>query len=400
MQFEKFLPASSPWGRCGSTIGLLPYGTGSASILDLSGSSPALTTVALPMAYDGAFAATSPTQWAVGNTHGVLLDGASLATTPRYFGYGNALSMSGGSGEVAIATASGKILIYNPSAQSLMTTIGFTSSKLVLSSDGTVLAAKANDLDSQYEPDRTLNIYSLPGGAAANTFPYTFNEGSSATPFLLDFVMSGSGNEVGQLLATYNGTYFNYTREVTPPSGTPVVWSDTPLSGPVPMNAAICLSPDGTLIAASTPVTFSTGYSSSATTTLYKNGTLVATVNGFAVGWIDNNRVLVNTFSSTGAYASTVIYDATGTLLTTLTALPQLAPGVNPNFPSGFITVDSNSIYSPYTYSIYSLTTGAVTWSESLPTPGTAYLPYKAASTVAGGYVVFTSGSRVMVDMP
>ena len=160
------------------------------------------------------------------------------------------------------------------------------------------------------------------------------------------------------------------------------------------------LSPDGTLIAESTPVTSSGGYSSSVTTSIYKNGTLVATVNGFVVGWIDNNRVLVNTFSSTGAYAGAAIYDATGTLVTTLSALPQLSVSVNPNYPSGFVTVDSNSIYSPYTYSIYSLTTGAATWSESLPTPGTGYVPYKAASTVSGSYVVFTSGSRVMVDLP
>jgi len=383
----------------GSTIGMLPYGTGSASILDLSGSSPVVTTATLPVAYLKAFAATSPTQWAVGNVHGVVLDGASAATTPRYFGYGNALSMSGTAGEVAIATASGKILVYNPSAQAVVTTINFTSSKLAMSSDGTVLAAKASDLDSQYEPDRTLNIYSLPGGAVTNSFPYTFQD-SPPVPFLFDFVMSQSGNALAQLLGTYNGLYFNYTREVTPLSGSPIIWTDNPPAGPPPDNAAIFLSPHGTLIAESTPVISSGGYPSPVTTSIYKNGTLVATVNGFVVGWIDNDRVLVNTFSSAGSYTGAVIYDATGTLLATLNALPQMAPNVNPNEPSGFLTVDSNSIYSPYTYSIYSLTTGAATWSETVPIPGTAYSPYKAASTLSGSYVVFTSGTRVMVDLP
>lgn len=383
----------------GSTIGMLPYGTGSASILDLSGSSPAVTTTTLPVAYDSAFAATSPTQWAVGNRHGVVLDGASVATTPRYFGYGDAFSMSGAAGEVAIATASGKILVYNPSAQSLVTTLGFTSSKLVMSSDGTVLAAKANDLDSQYEPDRTLNVYSLPGGAVTNSFPYAFQD-SPPVPFLFDFVMSGSGNALGQLLGTYNGLYFDYTRQVTPLSGSPILWSDNPPAGAYTGSSAMSLSPDGTLIATSTPVNFSGGYPSSETTNIYKNGTLVTTVNGYVVGWIDNDRLLVNTFNSSGSYAGSLIYDATGTLLTTLTALPQLSPNVNLNYPSGFLTVDSNSIYSPFTYSIYSLTTGAATWSEALPIPGTAYPPYKAASTLSGSYVVFTSGTRVMVDLP
>ena len=163
------------------------------------------------------------------------------------------------------------------------------------------------------------------------------------------------------------------------------------------------LSPDGTLIATSTPILLSDPYPSSATTNIYKNGTLVATVNGFVAGWIDNNRVLVNTFSSIGhsgstTYTSALIYDATGTLLATLTALPQLAP--SGLYPDGFLTVDSNSIYALSTYSIYSLTTGAAIWKESLPIPGTAYEPYKAGSTLSGSYVVFTSGTRVMVDLP
>ncbi len=383
----------------GSTIGMYSYGTGSATILDLSGSSPAVTTTTIPVAYASAFAATSPTQWAVGNRHGVVLDGASLATTPRYFGYGDAFSMSGAAGEVSIATASGKILVYNPSAQSLVSTINFTSSKLALSSDGTVLAAKASDLDSQYEPDRTLNVYSLPGGALTNSFPYTFQD-SPPVPFLFDFVMSGSGNALGQLIGTYNGLYFNYTREVTPLSGSPIIWSDTPAPTAPPQNAAMFLSPDGTLIAASTPIVTGGGYSSSVTTSIYKNGTLVATVNGFVVGWIDNSRLMVNTFDSSGNYTGALIYDATGTLLTTLNSLPQLASSVTSYLPNNFLTVDSNSIYAPSTYSIYSLTTGAVLWSEALPVPATAYPPYRAASTLSGNYVVFTSGTRVMVALP
>ena len=382
----------------GSTIGMFSYGTGNASILDLSGTSPVLTTAKLPVAYDSAFAATSPTQWAIGNRHGVVLDGASVATTPRYFGYGDAYSMSGAAGEVAIATASGKILVYNPNAQTLLTTISFTSSKIALSSDGTVLAAKASDADSQYEPDRTLNIYSLPGGTVVHSFPYTLNEQSPATPFLFDFVMSGGGGEVGQLLGTYNGTYFDYTRQVTPPSGSPLVWSDHPPSGLYPGSAAMFLSPDGTLIA--TSIASTAGYSSSSSTTIYKNGTLVGTVNGFVVGWIDNNRLLVNTFDAGGGYTGSLIYDATGALVATLTALPQLAPVGNGVDQSGFVTVDSNSIYSPLTYSIYSLTTGAVTWSEAATIPRIAYPPYYAASAVSGSYVVFTQGTQVMVDLP
>ena len=386
----------------GSTLGLLPYGTGSASTIDLSGTTPTLSNATtLPVFYETAFAATSPSQWAIGNQHGVVLDGPSAATTPRFFGYGNAFSIAAAPGSVAIATASGKILEYQTSSPTVIGSINFTSSKLALSTDGTVLVAKASDIDSQYSADRTLNIYSLPSGAITNALPYQYNDQLPATPFLFDFTLSNSGTALGQYLGTYNGLYFDYTRQVTPPSGSPIVWSDNPPSGVYTGSTPIFLSPDGTQVAVSTGE-----YSSSSTTSIYKNGALAATVNGFAVGWIDNDRVLVNTFGPLGSnsyppYTGAVIYDATGTLLTTLPTLPQLAPlQSSPQLASGFITVDSNSIYSPATYSIYSLTTGAAIWTETLTHPGTTTGPYNGASAVSGSYIVFTSGTRVLVDLP
>jgi hypothetical protein len=387
----------------GATLGLLPYGTGAASTIDLSGSTPTLSSSAtLPVAYETAFAATSPSQWAVGNQHGVVLDGPSAATTTRFFGYGNAFSIAAAPGRVAIATAIGKILDYETSSPSIVGSINFTSSKLALSTDGSILAAKASDIDSQYEPHRTLNIYSLPAGTVTGTFPYQLNDQSAATPFLFDFSLAGSGTALGQYLGTYNGLYFDYTRQVTPISGSPIVWSNNPPSGPYDGTTPILLSPDGTLIAVSTGE-----YSSTSTTRIYKNGVLAATVNGFAVGWIDNNRVLVNTFGPPGThvyppYLGAVIYDATGNQLTTLTALPQLPPAGQslPQSASAFLTVDSNSIYSPATYSIYSLTTGAAIWTETFPHPGTTTVPYNGASAVSGNYIVFTSGAHILVDLP
>ena len=385
----------------GSTLGLIPYGTGAASVLDLSGSIPILTDVTLPVAYDDVFASVSPTQWVVGNLHGVVLDGPSAATTPRFFGYGEALSIAGAPGLVAIATASGKILTYNPTSPVVVSTINFTSSKLALSTDATVLAAKASDLDSQFEPDRTLNIYSLPAGTIADTFPYQYND-AMPTPFLFDFTMSSSGNALSQTLGLYNGMYFDYTREVTPLNGSPIIWSDNPPSGVYTGTATIFLSPDGSLIAASL-----SGYSSASTASIYKNGVLVATVSGVVAGWIDNNRVLVNTFAagdpttdSPPPYTGTVIYDASGTQITTLNSLPQLTPKIHQSFNSGFQTVNSDAIYSPATYSIYSLTSGAVIWTESLPGGTTVYPPYYGPSSVSGNYIVFTSDHRILVDLP
>jgi len=386
----------------GSTLGLIPYGTGAASVLDISGSIPVRTDFTLPVAYDNVFAAVSPTQWAVGNVRGVVLDGPSAATTPRFFGYGNAFSIAGAPGQVAIATASGKIFTYNPASPTVVSTINFTSSKLALSTDATVLAAKASDIDAQYEPDRTLNLYSLPAGTLAESFPYQYND-AMPTPFLFDFTMSSSGNALSQTLGLYNGLYFDYTREVTPSNGSPIIWSDHPPSGPYTGTATIFLSPDGSLIAASLG-----GYSSTSTASIYKNGVLVATVSGVVAGWIDNNRVLVNTFAAGDPttdppppYTGAVIYDASGTQITTLNSLPQLTPSeITQALVGGFQTVNSDAIYSPATYSIYSLTSGAVIWTESLPGGTTINFPYYGASAVSGNYIIFTSGHRILVDLP
>jgi glucose dehydrogenase len=56
--------------------------------------------------------------------------------------------------------------------------------------------------------------------------------------------------------------------------------------------------------------------------------------------------------------------------------------------------------YSPATYTIYSLTTGAAIWTETLPHAGTTTVPYNGASAVSGNYIVFTPGSRIPVDLP
>ncbi|NYF92049.1 putative Ig domain-containing protein [Tunturiibacter empetritectus] len=382
----------------GSTLGVLPYGTPAASTIDLSGTTPTLSSsTALPVAYEHAFAALSPSQWAVGNVHGVVLDGPSATTTPRFFGYGTAYDIAAAPGHVVISTAIGKILEFETSSPAIVGSINFPAGKIVLSSDGSVLAAAASFADSQYEPDRTLNIYSLPAGTVTYSFPYQLTTPHQTTPFLSDFSLSGSGTALGQYLGTPNGSNTVYTRQVTPLSGSPIIWSDNPPSDLDSGNSAIFLSPDGTLVAVSTGAE-----SSTSTTSIYKNGTLAATVNGYVVGWIDNNRVLVNTFGTDirpetlPPYTGTVIYDATGAQLTTLNALPQLAPGMEG--AGGFLTVDSNSIYS--NYSIYSLTTGAVTWTEPLSLGGVKIQPQVGPSALSGNYLVFVYGARILVDLP
>jgi hypothetical protein len=352
----------------GNTLGILPYGSPSASVVDLAGSTPVKTDYPTRIAYDSAYAATSASQWILGNEHGVVLDGSSASTTPRYFGTGQAWSIAGSTNLVAVATANGNISYYSPSSSptTLIGTINFSSSKIALSSDGSVLAAMANGNDSQYELDRTLKIFSLPSGTLTYSFPSQFNTPST----LFDFSLSGSGTITGQVVGSMGSSPIPYTRQVVPATGGAPVWTDpNTLSQPIP----IYLSPDGTLIAAG----------SGATTNVYKNGLLTTAVNGSAVGWIDNNQLLVNNYTlirANNVYVNASIDTAAGSLVSNV-ALPELLT-IQP--------VNSGSIYSPTLNTIFSLPSGSTLYSSSTPVTGPA--------AVAGSYVVFASGSRIVVD--
>lgn len=360
----------------GNTIGVLPYGTPSASVIDLSGGTPVKTDYALPVAYDQAYAATSTAQWILGNRHGVVLDGTSVSTTPRFFGTGAAWSIAGGTNYAAVATAIGKVFYYLLSSNSATPAgvIDFSSSKLEMSTDDTVLVAQANAEDAQYETDRTLRVYSIPSGSLTYSFTYQFLAG---TPNLFDFSLSGSGTVTGQVLGTQSTSTspWTYTRQAGPTTGGSPIWSDSPPDS----NDAIHLSPDGSLIAVSSgPAT------TTSVTNIYKNGLLVTAVPGFAVGWIDDNQLLVNNYAvsypNPSVFSGCSIYDAMGALQPgcTLPELFQIQP------------VSSSSVFSPSLNEILSVPAGTPLYGSTLPLTG--------AAAVAGRNVVFVSGSRVVVD--
>jgi hypothetical protein len=363
----------------GNTIGVLPMEPTHLSIIDLSGASPSRADFSVPsIAYLSAFAANSSSQWVVGNKHGVLLDGASLSTSLRYFGYGEVNSIVAASSEAIVSTAVGKILRYDVSIPQQVGSTDFFAGKLALSSDGSVLAAAAANSDAQFVTDRSLNIYSLPSMNTMSSFPYAFTSG---TPFLVDFSLSGSGGTLGQVLVSLPASGDSYTREVTGISGSPTVWTDSGNSTPIE------LSPDGTLIAVGNLLPPSAG--SNLATNIFKNGSLVAAVSGYGEGWIDNGRLLVANYVQNGKeptiFAGSTIYDPTGATLASI--LPTLPPISHPLFPT------SDSVYDANTNAIYSLTTGLATWQGPTPQIGNA-----RRGAVAGSAVVYEFRHEVILS--
>lgn len=334
------------------------------SVIDLSDTTLSSTNYTIPPPINNAetptlipFAAASNTEWVIAfASQGVILDGASLSSgSPRFFGNGLGLSITGGAGRAAIATGLGKIFYFDPADTTPEGSIGLTSGRLELSTDGSVLAASSQD-------GTLLNIYSIPSGTVSYAFSYP------ATGLLSGFTLSGSGTTLGQIQGS--------TLEVTPVSGTPVILSLTPSP-----STTVLLSPDGTLAAMNRSTG---GLYPTLTVAVYLNGQQISTISGTAVGWIDNGRLLVNSYGLVPpivmrlSYTGCAIYSPTGTVLGT-PPLPELG-SIQP--------VTSDTIYAPGWNAIYSLTTGKTTWTN----------PYSAGSggAIAGPYVVFESEGRVI----
>ncbi|MDE1176897.1 MAG: Ig domain-containing protein [Edaphobacter sp.] len=354
----------------GTTIGLVNDHYGSGSIVDLSASAPSKSDFTTPFAFLSSYTATSAAKWYVSNEHGVIADGSS----PNVAGaldLGQAWSIAGGTTRAAIATANGTITYLNPVQLSSNVSIAFSSSKVALSADDTVLAAVANLNDSAYSPDRTLNFYSMPSGTLVKSLPNQLGDGSNLER--IDFSLAGSGTFFGQIFQRTD------SRAIQAMTGS--VDGTTSFALPATSNQPIEISPDGSL------VSISSGQVGlpAPTSPIYKNGALVGGVTGGAIGWLDDNTLLTNIFdvdSVTGTslvYKGAVIYNAAGVQQAT-SAIPLL---------NRIQVVTSDQIYSPEKNAIFSLATGQPVWTATKPSTNGA---------VVGSSVVFASGSQVFVD--
>jgi Putative Ig domain len=373
----------------GLTIGVQDASAGSVSVIDLSGATPVRTDypgrpgLQLVTGGPGApYAAVSASQWVFGSGTGVVVDGTTLASTPRYFGLGAAQSISGGSGHFAIATALGNILYFNASTLAQEGQIAFTAVHLQSSTDGTVLAAGFPGVSP-------VRIYSLPAG----------NLLYSWTTAPQDFDLSGSGTVLGQVF--YNigsgGTPGQLTQEAAPATGGSSIFSANisltsaaSLSDDTP---PLRISPDGTLIAYSqtgSPTGSLAPYvSGSIGTNLLLNGTLVTAFSGLTVGWLDNSRLLVNNYMSDSpgsAYSGCALFGANGMATGGACALQFEVQRFQP--------VTSDGIYVPLTDQILSVSTSNVVWKSADPFIHTGL----SLGAVAGANVIFISGIDVLAQ--
>ena len=379
----------------GLTIGVFPGASGSAaSVVDLSGTSPSKTDYTSTIAVGGPYTAVSASQWLASDGFR-LIDGASLASTPRAFGYGEVLDIAGGTGHFAVATSGGNILYFNSTTLALEGTIPFSASRLALSGDGTLLVAARPGTGSS---EHDVRIYQLPaGGSPIYTWPYDSTNGAT-TPE--DVELSSSGTVLGQVLSIANTQ--GYTLEASAPTGGSQVFSAVAVapSGTVQVQPPpLRISPDGTLVAYSQTDSPLEGAElpTDAGTTLLQNGALVGVFNGLTVGWLDDSRLVVNNYGTgTGRlpgniYTGCTLYGPNGVATGSACALPYEVLQFQP--------VTTDGIYVPGKNQILSVSTGGVTWMSGDPNLS---VPFSGnggpLGAIAGSYAIFVSGINLLVQ--
>jgi hypothetical protein len=258
----------------GLSIGIADFETpGTFYVIDLSGAAPTESKFSLPFAGSEAFAAASPASWVAGTQTGVLIDGSRLPGTLRYLDYGFVWSVAGSGSRVVLATASGRVLSFDTVTNTLEQSISLPSAELSLTSDGSVLAAAVNHFNDAVGNDRTISLYAMPQATLMTSFSFTFGENG---PVPIDMSIAGSGAALGELQLLPGPQWSAQAVQV--PGGGATFVSSPSNTEPGPVR----LSPDGTLVAISTPKL--TTASNAPTTSIYRGSTQLTTLSGWAVG--------------------------------------------------------------------------------------------------------------------
>jgi hypothetical protein len=190
----------------------------------------------------------------------------------------------------------------------------FKSEHVELSTNGGILAAKT--VPSEYENDRSLRVFSLPGGEELKVWPYSWNDRDSGFLFE-DFSMSADGTRFAHTLlhaSTYSQTVLDL--------------ADNVYMTISPSRDNLQLSADG-LRGASNAGRVYGGGELYTVTYLYEGGFLADSVRGTPLGWLDGERILLGESEYPEFEELVSIYNAR-TRVSTETALPWIYDVVTP----------------------------------------------------------------------
>ena len=363
---------------------LLAIRTAPVTVLDLSTDDAKSITTAIPAA--GVFAADLNGNWSMGDYGGVVFGGGTFAAPggAQALDCGQVQAIAGATtGAVAVSTASGQTLSIDLGTQrTLRAALVLPAGRLQLAADGRVLAALTTT---------SLQLVELPSMVALKSWPVV--DANSRSTFV-DFSLASGGTRLGQTSKTAGSTSqvawsFRRWVEGTREDGTTVDDRFTVNNNGL-LLAPVALSPDGTLAAVCDTLTALNPLTPEAATQIFSGNTMVASVPGYPVGWLDDQHLVLwraaKDKNGNPSYAGMVISDAQGN------AGPLIPVDVGAR--SG--KVSAAGLYDVHGNKLYSLTDGHVLWpSGATPAPAPAAKP---AGDVAGSRVVFASGHQVMVS--
>ncbi|WP_438000726.1 hypothetical protein WMF26_13800 [Sorangium sp. So ce185] len=292
-------------------IGVLRREWPELDVIDLGGAEVTRSEHDMPMFYNSRIHIDQDLRWVASSAFGMIsLKG--ILTDPEdagLLGCGRITALGGSpSGHAAVATASGKVFIYDTAALDAgpSAAVPFFTEKVMLSADGSLLAARAYGARSSVV-DYSLRLFSLPDGEERASL--------SRDVGARDFSMSLDGAVLGR---SYSSSTTMYQRIVSDWSGETVIFQDT-RRAPTPF-----VSPDGRHFV----VTDDVSEKGCGFTQIYEGSALVNAVRGCAVGWVDDTRVLVQTYVKDDDtfrwnYDKSTIYDELGNVVGT-PSLPRL----------------------------------------------------------------------------
>ena len=373
------LTIANAWGQVpsGTTLAVATGAESGFEVIDLSGSTLAETPYSNYTLR--AYAAESTSEWMLGDANGVLIDGASLAGTVRYFDYGAVSSIVANAQFIAVATASGRIVYFDATTLTQDGIIPVSASQLALSSSGSVLAAR--------QADGSIGIYSLPGASPLYTWP---PPSGGATVFAIG--LSASGATLTQVLWPSSGNLVNLQASAdTGGSLTFAVAVDVGTGSP-PFAPEVLISPNGTVFATTAGAAASGANGDPGTNLWTSNATLITGMMGYPIGWIDDAHLLVNTYlypfagAPVAEYKGCNVYAPSGASAGTC-ALPEV---------KAFQAISSDSIYAINLAEVLSVSSGSVGWMSGDATLQDSGPPTVGA--VAGSHVVLLSGANVLAQ--
>ena len=365
-------------------IGALHQTYGSLDSIDLT--TLAVTHVAgLPCGL-GAFSGGG-SSWMVGTSGGAVLTGTGGAVD-HPLARGRLTSASGTVGGLAaVASAAGIVeLVEVDDTPMVVRTLPLLSTHVELSTDGATLLASEYLVNGSCRPALPLRLISTATGAVLHEWPYA---GAGDTTLL-----EVSFARTARLQAHYTVTGGAFVRTLTGADGATLPGYGPPITSDIfnGISGLLLFAPGGAR-AASLGAYVS---ADQAFTYLYAGGVQRAIVDGFPLGWLDDDRVLIARYTRAGnqdVLASTTVRAVDGTVVAT-PALPDLfiaASSTTARLRGHVTPAGEGQLYARRKNAVYAEATGALVWA------GPVNQSAEAVSDVAGDHVLYVAGTTVQL---